>query len=128
MEQVLKYLKPLVISVAAIFAPIQGLLLATGSLVFIDLITGVIAAHKRGSPITSAGLRRTVTKILVYQTALMTAFLAEKYMSDVLPFVKMASGVITLVELTSVLENLNSISGENLLKALIDKLGSKNQE
>jgi phage-related holin len=128
MEQIIKFLRPLAVSVAAIFAPIQGLLLATGSLVFIDLITGVIAAHKRGSPITSAGLRRSVTKICVYQIAIMTAFLAEKYMSDVLPFVKMAAGVITLTELTSVLENLNSISGENLLKALIDKLGSKNQE
>lgn len=113
---------------AAIFAPIQSLLMTTGIMIFIDFITGVLAAKKRGEPITSAGFRRSLTKIFVYEAALMLAFLAETYMSDILPFVKMAAAMISIVELKSIYENLNGISGEDLLKGLIDKLGSANQD
>jgi hypothetical protein len=128
MEHVLKYLKPFFISIVAIFAPIQSLLFTTGVMVFADLVSGILAAQKRGEPISSAGLRRSVSKILVYEAALMLAFLAEKYMSDILPFVKMASALITLVELKSVYENLSAISGNPALKVLVDKLGSANQD
>ena len=127
MEHALKYLKPLFISIAAIFAPIQALLFTTGVMVFADLVTGVLAASKRGEPISSAGLRRSVSKILVYEAALMLAFLAERYMSDILPFVKMAAALITVVELKSVYENLSVVSGNPALKVLVDKLGSANQ-
>lgn len=124
---VIKWVKPLIISSIAIFAPIKSLLLTSGLMIIVDLITGIIAARKRNEPITSSGLRRTLTKFFVYEIALMLAFLAEHYMSDILPFIKMCSGMITIVELTSVYENLNDISGSNLLKSLIDKLGSENK-
>lgn len=128
MDKVIPWLKAMIIMGASVFAPIHALLYTTGVMVVVDLITGVLAAKKRGSDITSAGLRRTVTKIFVYEAALMLGYLAETYMSDVLPFVKMASGAITLVEMTSIFENLNSISGTNLFQALIDRLGSANQD
>lgn len=127
MEKLLKWTEAGVISLLAIFAPIHSLLLTTGVMIFADLFTGIIAAYKRGEKITSGGIRRTLTKMFVYEAALMLAFLAEHYMSDILPFVKMASGMIALVELKSIYENLNSISGGELLKSLIDKLGSANQ-
>ncbi len=38
------------------------------------------------------------------------------------------AGFIGLTELLSVLENLNRASGNDLLKSLIDKLGSANQD
>ena len=125
--KILKWLEAGIISIAAIFAPIQHLLLTTGVMIFIDLVTGLISAKKQQQPITSSGLRRTLTKMFVYEMALCLAYLAEHYMSDILPFVKMASGMITVVELTSIYENLNIISGQNLLKVLIDKLGSDNK-
>lgn len=116
------------LSVLAIFAPIQALLLTTGVMVFADLVSGVLAARKRGEPISSAGLRRSISKILVYEAALMLAFLAEKYMSDILPFVKMASAMITVVELKSVYENMSTLTSSPALKVLVDKLGSANQD
>lgn len=128
MALISKWLKASLLSMAAIFAPIQSLLMTTGIMIFIDFITGVLAAKKRGEPITSAGFRRSLTKIFVYEAALMLAFLAETYMSDILPFVKMAAAMISIVELKSIYENLNGISGEDLLKGLIDKLGSANQD
>lgn len=129
MEKLLKLIEAGALAVVALFAPIQALLLTTGVMVFADLISGILSARKRKEPITSAGLRRTVTKILVYEASLMLAFLAERYMSDILPFVKMASAMISVVELKSIYENLSAISGGNpALKVLIDKLGSTNQD
>ena len=127
MDKLIKWAEALGLSILAVFAPIQSLLLTTGVMIFADLITGIVAAKKRNEPITSAALRRTLTKIFVYESALMLAFLAEHYMSDILPFVKMASGMIAVVELKSIYENLNSISGTDMIKALIDKLGSENK-
>ena len=126
MEKLIKLLEVIIISIAAVFAPIKSLLLTTGVMIFVDLISGVWAAHKRGEEITSSGIRRTVTKIFVYEAALMLAFLAETYISDVLPFIKMASAMVAITEIKSVYENLNDISGGQLLKDLIDNLGSKN--
>lgn len=124
----IKWFEGLLLSVFAIFAPIQSLLLTTGVMILGDLISGIWAAKKRNEPITSAGLRRTISKLFIYELAIMFAFLAEKYMSDVLPFVKLVSGMISIVELKSIYENLNAISGTELLKGIIDKLGSANQE
>lgn len=127
MEKTIKLIEAGIVTILAIFAPIQSLLLTTGVMILADLITGVIAAKKRGESINSADLRRSLTKLLVYEAALMLAFLVEHYMSDVLPFVKMASAMISVVELKSIYENLNDISGQQLLKTLIDALGSSNQ-
>ena len=124
----LKWIEAAALSILAIFAPIQSVLLTTGVMIFADLITGLMAAYKRSEPITSSGFRRTLVKMFVYEAALMLAFLAEHYLSDILPFVKLASGMIALVELKSIYENLNSFSGSDLLKSLIDKLGSESNK
>ena len=117
-----------IISMFAIFAPIQSTLITVVALIAIDLVTGLMASRKQGQPITSAALRRTITKIFVYEMAVMVAFITQKYMvPDLLPLVKMASTMIAVVELKSIYENLNIISGEELLKSLIEKLGSSNQ-
>lgn len=128
MEKILKWVEVILISALAVFAPIYHLLLTTGVLIVVDLVTGIWSASNRKEPITSAGLRRTVTKLFVYEVAIMLAYLTEHYMSDIIPFVKMASAMVSLVELKSVYENLNDISGSDLLKVLITKLGSENQE
>lgn len=121
------YLTGLVISATAIFAPAKALILITGLLIFSDLITGILAARKRGEKIKSAGLRRTVTKLFVYETAILLGFLVETYMLEgFLPISKIASGLISLVEMKSIFENLDVINGNPVFKALIEKLGSIN--
>src|SRR5687768_11990257 len=83
-------------------APIKPLLITVEVLVFADLITGVLAARKRKEPIRSAGLGRTVSKMLVYQLAVISGHLVGKYMiDDAIPVVKLVAGVIGLVELKS---------------------------
>lgn len=125
----MKYLEALLISTLAIFAPIEHILASVLALCFSDLITGVLAARKRGEKITSAELRRTVSKLVIYELALCLAFIAEKYLLDgFLPIVKLISSMIGVVELKSIFENLDTINGTPLLQGIIDRLGSKNQQ
>lgn len=121
------YLIGLLLSTLAVFAPIQSVLLVTGVLIFSDLITGILAARKKKKKITSAGLRRTVTKVAIYNAAIMLGFLTEVYMLDgFLPISKIAAGLISVVEIKSILENLDVLNSSPIFKSLIDKLGSIN--
>lgn len=123
-----KYLEALAISALAVLLPIKTVLIVVLVLVIIDLITGLLAAWKAGDPITSAGLRRTFSKIVVYELGIVAGFLAEKYLiGDLIPVMKLLTGLVGCVELKSVLENVNLIAGNDVFKSLIDKLGSVNQ-
>lgn len=128
MNKTLKLIETGALMILAVFAPIQSLIITTVVLIVVDLVTGIYAAVKRSEAITSAGLRRTISKLFIYEVALMCAYLAEHYMQLDLPIVKMASTMVSLVELKSIMENLNSISGVDLLKSLIEKLGSSNAQ
>lgn len=129
MEQLLNNGKLLLLSFVALLAPIHSILITAFALVVVDMITGIWAALKSGQKISSAKLRHTVSKLLIYQIAIITAWLVETYMHlDFIPAVKLVSAMIGLVELKSVIENCNIISGQNIFKMLIEKLGSANLE
>jgi hypothetical protein len=98
-------------------------------LIATDLITGIVKAKQQKQPITSARLRDTVSKFLIYEVSVMVAFLSEKYLlGDAIPAVKILSAMIGAVELKSILENLNAASGQDLLKGIIDKISSPNRK
>lgn len=123
----MKFLEGLLASLIAVFAPIKAIILITIALILVDLVSGILAARKKGQLITSAGIRRTVTKTTIYLTAICLGFLVEHYMiDDFMPISKLISGVISLVELKSVLENLDVLNGSPLFKSIIEKLGSVN--
>lgn len=123
----MNFLKYLVASVIAILAPAKALLISVGFLVMADLVTGIWAAHKRGEKIKSAAMRRTITKAVIYQVAVISGFLVETYMlENFFPVSKIIASVIGLVELTSILENANKILGQDLFKTVLAKLGSDN--
>ena len=123
------YVTGLLLSTLAVFAPIKALLLVTGILIFSDLISGILAARKKGQKISSAGMRRTITKVAVYNAAIMLGFLTETYMLDgFLPLSKIGSGLISVVEFNSILENLDVVNGNPIFKSLIEKLGSINDD
>jgi phage-related holin len=115
------------LSLLGIFAPIKALFLVAGFLIFADLLTGIIAAHKRGEKVKSSAMRRTITKCFVYQSAILIGFLIEQFMLDgFIPVSKIAAGLISVVEGKSIFENLDSINGSPVFKALVVKLGSVN--
>ena len=122
------FLKALLIALIAVFAPAKGMVVASMSLVFIDLGVGVWAAKKRQETITSNGLRRTIVKLLVYESALLLAFIAETYLVlDIFPLAKIVSSFIGVAEIKSIFENINDIGGGDLLKALVSKLNGPNE-
>jgi hypothetical protein len=107
----------------ALLAPLAAVLIATVVITVIDMILGVWAAMKRKEPITSRKLRRTIVKVFVYQSAIVLAYVVGHYMAgDLFPLARIISIAIGMVELKSCLENLNSISGADVLRAAIDKL------
>jgi len=116
-------IKTIAIAIIAVFAPAKAVLLTVMVLTLCDLATGLLAALKQQIPITSSGLKRTVVKILVYQTAALSAFLVEQYLTPIeLPIMKMVTGLIGVTELKSVLENLDIISGGSFFSTLISRL------
>lgn len=124
-----QWIKASFITLLAVFAPIKGMVLTVLALVLADLITGVWAAYKLQQPITSAKLRTTVSKLIIYLVAVCVGFLVETYLIDaLLPVSKLIAGAIGMVELTSLLENANKILGTDIFKALISKLGSANKD
>jgi|SRR6187431_2754602 len=111
----------------AVLAPIHSVLVATGVLIFADLVVGIWAAKKKKRKITSAGIRRTVVKVLVYQIAIITGFVLEAWLlSDLIPVSKIVAGTVGLVEVKSIFENLNIINGKPVLKGIVDRLKSAN--
>ena len=113
--------------IIVLLAPIQAVMATVGFLIFLDTATGIWAALKRSEKISSAALRRTISKMIIYQIAVISGFLIETYLvGGSLPVSKVVAGFIGLVEFKSILENSNTILGTNIFKILIKKLGSKN--
>lgn len=123
----LTWFKAVGLSTLAVLAPIKPLLIAALALTAFDTLSGIMAAKKRGEKITSAGLRRSVSKTLVFMIAILAGFVAEKYMlNDLMPVSKLVAGAIATTECLSIFENLNVATGTNIFKILLGKLGSKN--
>jgi hypothetical protein len=123
------FLKQLPLVLFAVLAPIHTMMAVVGFLIFADLVLGIWAAVKRGEAIQSSAMRRTVSKILVYQLAIISGFLCETYLiGGLIPISKLVAGVIGMVEMKSILENANGINGEPIFKSLIQKLGSDNDK
>lgn len=128
-EKLGQILQGMLLSSLATLAPIKPIMISVGILIFADLILGILASLKQNIPISSAALRRTVSKMVVYHIAILSGFLVEKYLiGDLIPATKLIAGVIGMVELKSILENSDIINGSPIFIGLIKKLGSQNDE
>lgn len=124
----MKYLEAALLAVVGVFAPIKAALIVVICLVIVDLVTGIVAARKRGEPITSSGIKRTVGKVLLYELAICLAFLCQQYLTgDLFPASKLVTALVGMTELASVLENLDTIMGTSMFKVILNKL-VKSQE
>lgn len=118
-------IKKLGFSILTILAPIQAAIITVFVLVLIDFITGIMASRKQGLPITSARLRDSVVKMLVYQSTIILAFVIETYLVKGIPLTNIASSYVGLVELISLNENIEIASGKKLLAGLISQFKKK---
>jgi len=121
----LNSLKLLGLAIIIAFAPAKAMILTSLALVTADMITGIWAAKIKGEKITSSGLRRSVVKLFIYEVAVLLGFLTQQYLTgDSIPVASIIAGFVGLTELTSCLENLNTISGGDVLKTLIEQIGA----
>jgi phage-related holin len=98
-------------------------------LIVADLAFGVLAAMKRKEKITSAGLRRTITKLLAYNVCITIGFLVETYLiGGTIPISNLIAGIVGLTEGKSLLENAEELLGQPVFKSVLDKLKSQNDE
>ena len=93
------------------FMPYLMVFWVVGGLVFLDLFTGVLSSYKKGIKIESNRLKNTVVKLLLYLSFVLACILGETAVPEI-PFMKVAMGIITTVEVLSVGEN----TGFNLKK------------
>lgn len=122
------WLKYIAIAALAVLAPIHSMIIVVGILIFTDTLTGIMAAYKRGEKITSSEMRRSISKLFIYQTVLIGSFLIETFLiGGILPVSKLVAGTIGMVEVKSLLENAETILGQPIFKSIISKLGSKNE-
>ena len=132
-----KFLSGAATGLAALLAPVQGLVLCAVVFVAIDFATGVAASHRkacRAGVEWSFSSRRawdTVLKLVFVMMGILLAWLLD---SVVLTFVelnlaKVFTGFVCGVEFWSYLENASEISGQpifrtlrRLLKRRVDKV------
>ena len=114
-------LKSIILLIGAFLAPIATVIFAVLFLIFVDLITGILASIKEKQNITSSAMSRTIAKVFVYCTTIIVTYVVHKYLlvGFDFPIESIVSGFIALTEMKSILENMDRISNHSVLKDLI---------
>lgn len=109
----------------SVLLPIRDFLVITSALVFLDLVTGVLAAKRRDEKIRSRALMRTTVKLLLYYSAILATHGVEVTFAEKIPLTYITAFTIAVTELKSLLENVDAGTGSRLAKMIVDKLTKK---
>ncbi len=121
--------KTWVLACMSIFLPVRELMLTIGFLVGADMVVGIWKALKTGQKIRSRRMSDTITKMLLYQLAIVSGFLIEKYIiTDILPIAKLIGSVIAIIEFKSIVESIESVTGQNLWTKIKEVIGRKSDD
>lgn len=102
----------------ALLSPLNGVLTTMMLLIVVDFITGAYASLKLQIPIKSERIGHTISKFVIYNLVIISAYFLEKHIVNEVPFLKIIAGFIAITETKSILENYNKIYGVNPFKAL----------
>ena len=113
----------------AVFLPIKELMLTIGFLVSADLVVGLWKAIKTGQRIRSRRMSDTVTKLLLYQLAIMSGFLIETFIiSELIPITKLIATVVAIIEFKSIIESIETVTGKDLWSKIKTIIGRKSED
>ena len=113
--------------ITAFFMPISGILFLVGFLILIDTITGIWKAKKLKQTITSRKLSAIVSKLALYECAVIMLFCIDfwildaivlKFFSVPLMVTKITALTLCSIELISISENYKIIYGINIWQSL----------
>lgn len=109
---ILTNLNNILLSLIAVISPIKPLFLVTGFLIMADFIFGLYKAKKLGEKITSRKMGNTISKLLLYNIAILSVYLLNHYViMTTLPLEKIVAGLIGLTELKSLDESFTLLFG-----------------
>lgn len=109
------------------FSPLQTTLLFVGFLVVADFIMGISKAIKN----KNLSSRRMADKFYVsvgYFLGILVAHVMEGYFGDAVPMVKAVVAIIALTEIQSLRENIESLTGTDILKPIVKILRKEADE
>ena len=121
-----KYIIQLFAVVSAFFLPISGILFLIGFAIAVDTITGIWKAKKLKIKITSRGLSAIVSKLFLYEVAVILTYLIDYYiLNDIiltffsvpLMLTKILSLVLCSIEVISISENYKAVKGIDIWSA-----------
>jgi len=121
-----QYIIQLLTVIGAFFLPISGILFLIGFAIILDTITGVWKAKKLKIPITSRGLSAIISKLILYEVAVIGFYLIDyfilndiimKFFSVPLMLTKILSLVLVSLETLSISENYKAVKGIDIWSA-----------
>jgi len=116
-------------AVLAVFLPIKELMLTIGFLVGADMIVGIWKAIKLKQRIRSRRMSDTITKLMLYQLAIMSGFLIEKFIIiELIPITKLIATVIAIIEFKSIVESIEAVTGKDIWSKLKVIIGRKSED
>jgi len=113
--------------VSTFFLPISGILFLIGFAIVVDTITGVWKAKKLGIPITSRKLSAIISKLMLYEVAVILFYLIDRFiLNDIilvffsipLMLTKILALVLVSIETLSISENIKAVKGIDLWQAM----------
>jgi hypothetical protein len=113
--------------VSTFFLPITGILFLIGFAIVVDTITGIWKAKKLGIPITSRKLSAIISKLMLYEVAVILFYLIDRFiLNDIiltffsvpLMLTKILSLVLVSIEVISISENYKAVKGIDLWQAM----------
>ena len=109
--------------ISAFLVPIKPLILIVGGAIIIDTILGIMRSIKQKDKITSNKMSRLISKMFLYQSCVVLFFCIEKFiLHDIIApittidlfLTKLVTFSLISVEITSMVENYEIVSGVNI--------------
>jgi hypothetical protein len=113
--------------VSTFFLPISGILFLIGFAIVVDTVTGIWKSKKLGVPITSRKLSAIISKLMLYEIAVILFYLIDRFIlnyiiltffSVPLMLTKILSLVLVSIEVMSISENYKAVKGIDLWQAM----------
>lgn len=119
--------------IAAFLFPIKAIMITVGLSILGDTAIGIYRAKKKGEKITSRKLSQIISKMFLYQGAIVLFFCIEKFiLADfILLFTgiplfltKLVGALMVFIEIQSISESIESLTGKSIwarLKEMITR-------
>ena len=113
--------------ISTFFLPITGILFLIGFSIVVDTITGIWKSKKLGVPITSRKLSAIISKLMLYEVAVILFYLIDRFiLNDIiltffsvpLMLTKILALVLVSIETISISENYKAVKGIDLWQAM----------